>query len=289
MSDQTCANCGESNPERAAFCMNCGSPLAVRCSNCGTENPPGARFCMKCGNALGSASTDQPGPKADTGRAHDAGPAQHPEERRNASVLFADLAGYTAVAEKMDPEAVKSMIDRCLQRLAAEVDRFGGHVDKFIGDNIMAVFGAPIAHEDDPERAVRAGLGMQSAMEEINAAIADTADVSFSLRVGINSGEVLAGQVGEGYTVIGDTVNVAARLQAAAEPGSDGRRADLAGHSGADRLSRAQTARAEGQEQRRLRLAGDVRLGGRRRAGGSEAEYPSFRSRRRVGPPPLSL
>ncbi len=214
MSDQTCANCGESNPERAAFCMNCGSALAARCSNCGTENPPGARFCMKCGNGLVAADADQPGAEAT------AGPAQHPEERRNASVLFADLSGYTAVAEHMDPEAVKSMVDGALQRLAREVDRFGGHVDKFIGDNVMAVFGAPVAHEDDPERAVRAGLGMQEAMAEINASLVDTAGVSFSLRVGINSGEVLAGAVGETYTVIGDSVNVASRLEAAAEPGS---------------------------------------------------------------------
>ena len=82
-----------------------------------------------------------------------------PEERRKATVLFADLSGYTAVAERMDPEAVKSFVDRALQRLGEEVVRYGGTVDKYIGDNVMAVFGAPVAHEDDPERAVRAGLG----------------------------------------------------------------------------------------------------------------------------------
>src|SRR6185295_736840 len=91
-----------------------------------------------------------------------------PEERRKATVLFADLSGYTAVAEGMDPEMVKSFIDRALQRLGQEVVRYGGSVDKYIGDNVMAVFGAPVAHEDDPERAVRAGLAMQAAMEEIN-------------------------------------------------------------------------------------------------------------------------
>ena len=143
-----------------------------------------------------------------------------PEERRKATVLFADLSGYTAVAERMDPEAVKSIIDRALRRLGQEVVRYGGTVDKYIGDNVMAVFGAPVAHEDDPERAVRAGLAMQAAMEEINKDIEAAAGRSFSLRVGINSGEVLAGQVGDGYTVIGDVVNVAARLQAAARPGS---------------------------------------------------------------------
>src|SRR5207249_8057197 len=127
-----------------------------------------------------------------------------PEERRKATVLFADLFGYTAVAERMDPEAVKSIIDRALRRLGQEVVRYGGSVDKYIGDNVMAVFGAPVAHEDDPERAVRAGIAMQAAMEEINRDVNAATGVNFLLRVGINSGDVLAGQVGDGYTVIGD-------------------------------------------------------------------------------------
>jgi len=135
-------------------------------------------------------------------------------------VLFADLSGYTAVAERLDPEAVKSFVDRALRRLGQEVVRYGGTVDKYIGDNVMAVFGAPVTHEDDPERAVRAGLAMQAAMDEINTDIEAATGVTFSLRVGINSGEVLAGQVGDGYTVIGDVVNVASRLQSAARPGS---------------------------------------------------------------------
>jgi class 3 adenylate cyclase/tetratricopeptide (TPR) repeat protein len=135
-------------------------------------------------------------------------------------VLFADLSGYTAVAERLDPEAVKSFVDRALQRLGQEVVRYGGRVDKYIGDNVMGVFGAPVAHEDDPERAVRAGLAMQGAMDEINKDIEAATGVRFSLRVGINSGEVLAGQVGDGYTVIGDAVNVASRLQSAARQGS---------------------------------------------------------------------
>ena len=136
------------------------------------------------------------------------------------TVVFADLSGYTAVAERMDPEAVKSLVDRSLRRLGEEVDRFGGRVDKYIGDNVMAVFGAPIAHEDDAERAVRAALGMQDAMAEINESLGATHGVNLALRVGVNTGEVVAGAVGDGYTVIGDTVNVAARLQSAAQPGS---------------------------------------------------------------------
>jgi predicted ATPase/class 3 adenylate cyclase len=143
---------------------------------------------------------------------------QPPEERRQVTVLFADLSGYTAVAERMDPEAVKTLVDRALMRLGEEVERYGGTVDKYIGDNVMAIFGAPVAHEDDAERAVRAGLGMQAAMGEINDGL--PSGIHFDLRVGVNTGEVLAGAVGESYTVTGDTVNVAARLQSAARPGS---------------------------------------------------------------------
>jgi len=206
----TCATCGTENPAGARFCMNCGNALERRCPNCGTQAPPEARFCMNCGNAL-----DATGPPATPAPAAGA-PATAaipPEERRQVTVLFADLSGYTAFAERMDPEAVKSLVDRALLRLGHEVTRYGGTVDKYIGDNVMAIFGAPVAHEDDAERAVRAGLAMQQAIVELDAELA--------LRVGINTGDVLAGSVAEGgYTVIGDTVNVASRLQAAAEIGT---------------------------------------------------------------------
>ncbi len=157
---------------------------------------------MACGRQLGRA----PG----TGR----------EERRLATILFADLSGYTAIAERLEPERVKTIIVYALRRLGAEATRFGGRVDKYIGDNVMAVFGAPIGHEDDPERAVRAGLAMQAAMGEINRRIVQAAGTELALRVGINTGEVLAGPLGDSYTVIGDTVNVASRLEGEARPGS---------------------------------------------------------------------
>jgi class 3 adenylate cyclase/tetratricopeptide (TPR) repeat protein len=141
-----------------------------------------------------------------------------PEERRQVTVLFADLSGYTAVAERMDPDTVKTLVDGALRRLGQEVERHGGTVDKYIGDNVMALFGAPVAHEDDAERAVRAALGMQEAMGDVNAALPEGVD--FALRVGVNTGEVLAGALGHDYTVVGDTVNVASRLQSATRPGS---------------------------------------------------------------------
>jgi len=136
------------------------------------------------------------------------------------TVLFADLSGYTAVAERLDPESVKALLDGALQRLGEEVERYGGTVDKYIGDNVMAIFGAPVAHEDDAERAVRAALAMQAAMDEVNERYAAAHRTQLSLRVGVNTGEVLAGQIGAGYTVIGDAVNVASRLQTAAALGA---------------------------------------------------------------------
>jgi class 3 adenylate cyclase/tetratricopeptide (TPR) repeat protein len=200
---RSCPTCAAENPERARFCMSCGAELAASCPSCGAESPAGAHFCIECGHDLtASASAQPPAPAS----------SSPPEERRQATILFADLSGYTAAAERMDPEAVKVMVGRTLRRLGEEIERFGGTIDKFIGDNVMGVFGAPLAHGDDPERAVRAGLAMQEAMGDHGA--------GFSLRVGVNTGEVMAGPVGDRYTVMGDPVNVAARLQAAARPGS---------------------------------------------------------------------
>ena len=193
--------------------MSCGTELSPLCPSCGAENPAGAKFCMECGAALGDGTPDPV-------RAAPAPAEAPPEERRQATIVFADLSGYTAAAERMDPEAVKALVDRTLRRLGEEIERFGGSIDKFIGDNVMGVFGAPTSHEDDPERAVRAGLAMQDAMDGANRESQAKYGVEFSLKVGINSGEVMAGAVGDRYTVMGDAVNVAARLQAAGRPES---------------------------------------------------------------------
>ncbi len=201
--------------------MECGAPLPRCCAACGSVVPDDARFCMTCGAQLPGAGS----PASERGSDRTASSAttqssQERDERRTATVLFADLSGYTAIAERLDPESVKRLLERILTRLGEEVGRYGGFVDKFIGDNVMAIFGAPVAHGDDAERAVRAGLGMQAAMDEVNETLAQQHGVTFALCVGINTGEVLAGHVGDGYTVIGDSVNVAARLQAAARPGT---------------------------------------------------------------------
>lgn len=163
------------------------------CASCGGELPAGARFCPSCGATVQGQT---PG-----------------EERRLVSVLFADIEGFTSFAEHRDPESVKALLDGCMDSLVPVIGAHDGHVDKIIGDEIMAVFGAPTAHEDDAERAVRAGLTLIETMA------AEHPDLR--LRVGINTGEVLAGNVGPGaaYTVTGDVVNTAHRLAGATRPG----------------------------------------------------------------------
>ncbi|GII25220.1 adenylate/guanylate cyclase domain-containing protein [Planosporangium mesophilum] len=174
----------------------------MTCPVCGTVAVPGARFCHNCGSALPAAATL---------------PAA---ERRVVTVLFGDLSDFTAWAEDVDPERVGAVTDRVLAALAGSVKTFGGHVDKLTGDGIMAVFGAPVAHEDDAERAVRAALSMQRAVRRV---LDDErgGGAPLGLRVGLNTGAVVAGvQAALEYTVIGDTVNTAARLADAAAVGA---------------------------------------------------------------------
>ena len=220
-----CAACSTENPVEARFCMACGAPPSPAALRASVPPPAGAPLFWRRSPAAPDGPSGAPRRRGLSwlgGRRspRPPGPLASLDERRTVTVLFADLSGYTAVAEKLDPESVKRLLERILGRLGEEVGNYGGYVDKFIGDNVMAIFGAPVAHGDDAERAVRAGLGMQAAMDEVNEPLAAQHGVTFELCVGINTGEVLAGHVGDSYTVIGDSVNVAARLQAAARPGS---------------------------------------------------------------------
>jgi class 3 adenylate cyclase len=144
-------------------------------------------------------------------------------ERKQVTVMFADISGFTAMSEKLDPEEVRSMINACFERLGAVIDQYGGHIDKFIGDEIMALFGAPKAHENDPERALRAALDMMTALESFNDEHAGLIPKRLALHFGINSGLVIAGGIGtsrrQDYSVMGDTVNLAARLEDLSESG----------------------------------------------------------------------
>jgi class 3 adenylate cyclase/tetratricopeptide (TPR) repeat protein len=167
----------------------------VICPVCGADVPDDARFCPNCGTDLQARG----------------------DERRVVTVLFADLVGFTALSEDRDPEQVKRLVDRCFEHLVADIEAFGGRVDKIVGDAILALFGAPIAHEDDAERAVRAALQFHRTLDEARADLG----VDVRLRVGVNTGEVLVGSLRAGgdYTAMGDVVNTAQRLQSAAEPG----------------------------------------------------------------------
>jgi class 3 adenylate cyclase len=174
-------------------------PAVLTCSNCGRGNPDDARFCAECGSPLGEG----------TGSAR--------EERKVVTVLFADLVGFTSRSERLDPEDVRATLTPYFSRLREELERRGGTVEKFIGDAVMAVFGAPTAHEDDPERAVRAALAIRDATAEMNE---QDSELDLHVRVGINTGEALVSLGasplhGEGMAA-GDVVNTAARLQTSA-------------------------------------------------------------------------
>lgn len=169
------------------------------CPSCASEIPVDARFCSSCGYAI---------------------TATQAEERRITTVLFADLVGFTTLAEHRDPEAVKRLIDSCFQLLVDDITSFGGRVDKILGDGILALFGAPVAHEDDAERAVRAALRMQATLGRFVGTSGLSGSADIKMRVGINTGEVLVGTLaGTEYTAMGDVVNTASRLQSAAPPG----------------------------------------------------------------------
>jgi class 3 adenylate cyclase/tetratricopeptide (TPR) repeat protein len=173
-----------------------------RCPSCGEENADRARFCQNCATPL----TEADHPAAET--------------RRTVTVVFADVAGSTALGERLDPEALRRVMSRYFDRMAAVIEAHEGTVEKFIGDAVMAVFGIPRLHEDDALRAVRAAAEMDAALAELNAELERDHDVGLAARVGVNTGEVVAGDPTTGQRLVtGDAVNVAARLEQAAAPG----------------------------------------------------------------------
>ncbi|MGA7226726.1 MAG: adenylate/guanylate cyclase domain-containing protein [Acidimicrobiia bacterium] len=200
-----CEACHTENPLGTRFCGNCGHPLSVSCPNCGHANPPDWRFCGQCGTALDVGSTPT---EARTATA----------ERRLVSVLFADLTGYTTFAENRDAEETRAFLGGYFEQSRVVIERFGGLVEKFIGDAVMAVWGAEATNEDDAERAVRAGLELVDLVAKL-AAEAGTPDLA--LRVGVHTGEAAVGPSDDhmGF-VTGDLVNTASRLQSVAAPGT---------------------------------------------------------------------
>jgi class 3 adenylate cyclase len=176
--------------------------LVAVCRNCGQENPEIARFCLACAAPL----TARPPPSQET--------------RKTVTVVFVDVVGSTALGERLDAESLRTVIGRYFEEMSSVVERHGGKVEKFIGDAVMAVFGIPVVHEDDALRAVRAAVEMRDALTPLNAELEREHGVSIQVRIGVNSGEVVAGDAAsEQRFATGDAVNMAARLEQAARPG----------------------------------------------------------------------
>lgn len=231
----TCPNCGHENPSDAIVCGHCATPLANLCPNCGFENPRGFKFCGNCGTNLLTANLARLSNSEQLRRLRGLIPMplvdkilnaskQIEGERRTVTVLFSDVVGFTSMSEKLDPETVYTIIDESVAAFREEIYAYEGTLDKFMGDGVMALFGAPIAHEDDPARAIRCALGMQNALKRVNDDLVSKHGITLQIRMGLNLGTVVVADIGAdlrmNYTAMGDTVNVAARLQSVAEPGT---------------------------------------------------------------------
>ena len=229
-----CLSCGHGNPEGSRFCASCGKALVVEtlCSGCGQQVPPGSKFCNQCGTPVGAplpaplAVPNELASKIDAGRESLEG------ERKQITVLFADVEGSMALAERLDPESWRELMNRFFQVCADAVHHADGTVDKFTGDGIMALFGAPIAREDHAQCACRAALEMMDAVAALAAEVS-AEGINLAVRIGINSGEVVVGSIGdEGemeYTAIGHTVGLAQRMESMADAGT----ANLTGNTAA--------------------------------------------------------
>ena len=227
-----CPLCNGENPEGARFCMACGNAMFASCPECGTELPAQARFCFSCGHQIGEAAPDPARARLEQyipkelltklEASRSSGGTQG--DRRVVTMLFCDVTGSTAAAEKLDPEDWAQIMNGAFEYLIAPVYRYEGTLARLMGDAILAFFGAPIAHEDDPQRAVLAGLEIVEAIGPYREEVKQRWGLDFQVRVGINTGLVVMGEVGSDlrveYTAMGDAINIAARMEQAAEPGT---------------------------------------------------------------------
>ncbi|HEV8714291.1 MAG TPA: adenylate/guanylate cyclase domain-containing protein, partial [Candidatus Binatia bacterium] len=219
-----CPQCQYENLPDSVFCSHCGTKLERVCPHCQTANLLTSNFCRKCGISL----TEQtPSPKTP-----DAGPrtpdsSRSEAERRQLTVMFCDLVGSTPLAEKLDPEELREVILAYQQTCAEAIRRFDGYLARYVGDGLLVYFGYPQAHEDDAQRAIRAGLGMVAALPALNMRLQQTVgalqEVSLQVRIGIHTGLVVVGDMGGGgyrdpMAIVGETPNIAARVQGLAEP-----------------------------------------------------------------------
>src|ERR1700737_2308481 len=225
-----CSKCGADNRDTARFCDGCGVPIQTQCSSCGTLGRPGAKFCDGCGGALPS-----PPPAAATTNAASAAGIQFnseaaaPEslegERKTVTALFADIKGSMELIEDLDPEEARRLVDPALKLMMDAVHRYEGYVAQSTGDGIFALFGAPVAHEDHPQRALHAARRMQEDLKRYADKLRERGQPPLSVRVGVNSGEVVVRSIQTGdahteYTPIGHSISLASRLQTLAAPGS---------------------------------------------------------------------
>ena len=207
----TCRACGADNPGDMKFCGGCGAPLAAVCPSCRADNPPGFRFCGRCGAPLAAPVAA-------------AAPDKDAAELRQLTVVFCDLVDSTGLSERLGPEDLREVVREYHATCAEAIRRFGGHVAQYLGDGLLVYFGYPQAHEDDAQRAVHGGLGIVHGVERLNQRLERERGLRIAVRIGIHTGPVVAGAVGAGgrseQLAMGQTPNVAARLQALAEPGT---------------------------------------------------------------------
>ena len=226
-----CLKCQFKNREDVIFCEECGAKLEQICPKCKAEIPLDRKFCGKCGYDLRepkeSAPINYSEPQSYTPKHLADKILTHRSslegERKIVTVLFADVANYTAMSEKLDPEEVHQIMDGAFNILMDEIHKFEGTINQFTGDGVMALFGAPVAHENHAQRACHAALAIQNAINGYGEKIKNTTGVDFKMRVGINSGPVIVGAIGDDlrmdYTAVGDTTNLAARMESEAKPG----------------------------------------------------------------------
>src|SRR5258707_7299055 len=221
-----CSNCSSENPPGTRFCAECGNSFPAKCPKCGAEYSPPAKFCRDCGAPLDAKATtaklaaSEPAPVAEQ---HD--PSASEGERKTVTTLFADIKGSTELEQDLDPEEARAIVDPALKLMIAAVHRYDGHVVQSTGDGISALFGAPLAHEDHPQRALYAGLRMQEELLRYGSKLQAEGRAPIEIRVGINTGEVVVRSIATGdgqveYTPIGHTTNLASRLQSLARTGT---------------------------------------------------------------------
>jgi class 3 adenylate cyclase len=225
-----CSKCGSENPDDKRFCGDCGAPLTNRCPKCGTDNPPGKRFCGDCGTALAAGRASARSPEASSSGPEILVSAEQPVsiadgERKTVTALFADIKGSMELLENLDPEEARTIVDPALKLMIDAVHRYGGYIVQSTGDGIFALFGAPIAHEDHPQRALFTALRLQEQLGRYSSQLRGQGRTPLQARVGLNTGEVVVRSIetGEGhteYTPIGHSTSLAARIQTLAPIGS---------------------------------------------------------------------